>query len=380
MGKTLQVIADRDYDQTRSYHPGEIADGRFADLTNPPSLAALKLHEVLFKAAGAAVADDKWHQLDLARISSTEGMRNLTRRGLIDLFKELRGVVMEYDTAGETVIAGLLDVAKVAFDDGSGPVVVRWKFGESFREVMAQSNYWAIIDRQTALSMTSRYALRLHELVALRVNLDRKASEVFKLDDLRARLGVPKGKLGNWTHLSQKALQPAIAEVNQLARFTVAMRPQKRGRSVVAVELSWEEKADLVDTKSELGRHSVGRKARREGTTETIAEKPAEASGRANVTPPLSTTAKPLKALPEPSLADSGVSTSLEVFPSSGGIHFTPWAEVAHSELPSGRNKPDIDLVAGRFRQWASERGIPLRGPQILPVFEGFCRKWKVQD
>ena len=53
MGKTLQVIGDRAYDDTRSYHPGELADGRFADLTNPPSLAALKLHEVLFKAAGA---------------------------------------------------------------------------------------------------------------------------------------------------------------------------------------------------------------------------------------------------------------------------------------------------------------------------------------
>ena len=36
-GKTLQVIGDRAYDDTRSYHPGELADGRFADLHNPPS-------------------------------------------------------------------------------------------------------------------------------------------------------------------------------------------------------------------------------------------------------------------------------------------------------------------------------------------------------
>lgn len=85
--------------------------------------------------------------------------------------------------------------------------------------------------------MTSRYALRLHELVELRVNLERKASEVFKLDDLRARLGAPAGKLVVGS-LAQKALQPAIAEVNQPSRFSVAMRSQKRGRSVVAVELS----------------------------------------------------------------------------------------------------------------------------------------------
>lgn len=376
MGKTLQVIADRDYDQTRSYHPGEIADGRFADLTNPPSLAALKLHEVLFKAAGAAVADDKWHQINLAQIAGTEGMRNLTRRGLIDLFKELRGVVMEYDTVEGTVVAGLLDVAKVAFEDGSGPIVVRWKFGESFREVVGQSDYWAIIDRQTALSMTSRYALRLHEIIALRANLDRKASEVFKLDDLRARLGVPKGKLVNWTHLSQKALQPAIAEVNQLSRFSVAMQVRKRGRSVVAVELSWEEKSDLAATRSELGRHSAGRTARRTGTVETVVEPPQEAAGSRKGRREGKSPSKPAKALHEAPRAVSGV----DEFPASGGIHFTAWAEVAHTELPGGRNKPDIDMVADRFRQWTAEKGIPLKGSQILPAFEGFCRKWKIRD
>lgn len=376
MGKTLQVIADRDYDQTRSYHPGEIADGRFADLTNPPSLAALKLHEVLFKAAGAAVADDKWHQINLAQIAGTEGMRNLTRRGLIDLFKELRGVVMEYDTVEGTVVAGLLDVAKVAFEDGSGPIVVRWKFGESFREVVGQSDYWAIIDRQTALSMTSRYALRLHEIIALRANLERKASEVFKLDDLRARLGVPKGKLVSWTHLSQKALQPAIAEVNQLSRFTVSMRPQKRGRSVVAVELSWEVKPDLAETKSELGRHSAGRPARRAGTVEAVVETSQEATGRDRGTRKGNVPSKRSTALHEPPRAVYDTSE----FPASGKISFTAWAEVAHSELPGGRNKPDIDMVAGRFRQWAAEKRIPLKGPQILATFEGFCRKWKIQS
>ena len=332
MGKTLQVIGDRAYDDTRSYHPGELADGRFADLHNPPSLAALKLHEVLFKAAGAAVADDRWHQIDLTTLRAIEGMRNYDRRGLVDLFKELRGVVMEYDTDKETVIAGLLDVAKVEFEDGDGPTVVRWKFGEGFREIIAQSDYWAIIDRSAALSMTSRYALRLHELVALRVNLERKASEVFKLDDLRARLGVPSGKLASWNNLNQFALKPAIAEVNQLSRFTVAMRLQKRGRSVVAVELSWEEKSDLAATRSELGRHSAGRTARRAGTVETVVETPQEAvesrkGARQGKSPP-----KPSKALHE---APRPVLT-VDEFPASGGIHFTAWAEVAHAELPGG--------------------------------------------
>lgn len=342
MGKTLKVIADRAYDVTRSYHMGELVDGRFADLTNPPSLAALKLHEVLFKAAGAAVADDKWHQISLADVRAIEGMKNYDRRGLVALFKELRGVVMEYDTPQETVVAGLLDVAKVEFEDGNGRTVIRWKFGEGFREIAAKSDYWAIIDRQTALSMSSRYALRLYEIIALRINLERKSSETFTVEDLRARLGVPVGKLTSWNNFNQFALKPAIAEVNQLARFTITMRPKKRSRTIVAVELAWEEKATLVETKRELNRHSSGRKARRSGTVE-------------NIVPP----------------------APLSSFPASGSIEFSPWKTVAYEVLPTPRR--DLGLVADDFRAWAKAKGISLRDHQIEKIFRGFCRKVKPQ-
>lgn len=335
MGKTLQVIGDRAYDESKSYQPGELADGRFSDLTNPPSLAALKLHEVLFKAAGAAVADDRWHKITFAELRLIQGIKNYDRRGLVNLFKELRGVVMEYDTEKETVIAGLLDVAKVEFENGDGPTIVRWKFGEGFREIVAKSDYWAIIDRSASLAMTSRYALRLHEIVALRANLDHKASEVFKLEDLRARLGVPTGKLVSWGSLSQKALKPAVAEVSQLSRFTVMIEPQKRGRSVVAVKLSWMEKTNLADTKSELNRHSAGRKERQSGKTERI----------------------------------------VQGFPPDGSISFSGWSDLVRIHAP--RPTPDVDMVASRFRSWAVGKGLSLEATNIEAVFIGFCQKWK---
>ncbi len=36
-------------------------------------------------------------------------------------------------------------------------------------------------------------------------------------------------------------------------------------------------------------------------------------------------------------------------------------------------------MVAERFRHWATEKGIPLKGPRILAAFEGFCHKWQVK-
>ena len=80
MGKTLQVIGDRAYDQTRSYHPGELADGRFADLTNPPSLAALKLHdEALAERLVPTVLDLLQDDDRLASLAT--GARRLARPG-----------------------------------------------------------------------------------------------------------------------------------------------------------------------------------------------------------------------------------------------------------------------------------------------------------
>lgn len=334
MGKTLEAIRDRESDATRNYHPGELADGRFADLTNPPTLAALKLHELLFKAAGASVADDRWHQIDMATIRAVPGIKHYDRKGLVRLFRELRAVVMEYDTERETVIAGLLDIAKVEFEDGDGPTVVRWKFGEGFREVVAKSDYWALIDRGAALAMTSRYSLRLHELVSLRAHLTHKASEIFTLDDIRARLGVPEGKLVAWGSLAQKALKPAVDELNQLSRFDVSMVPVKRGRTVTAVELSWRVKRSMAAPKAEQARHSVGRKARRDGTVEHVDIAPS--------------------------------------FPETGGIIYNAhWAAIARENAPGW----DVDTVADRFRRWWLGDGRSLSTKGVEKAFAGFAKR-----
>ena len=55
---------------------GEIADGIYDGhtLDNPPSLAALKLQDLLMKVAGGAICEDRWHEMDLAHIKTIKGM------------------------------------------------------------------------------------------------------------------------------------------------------------------------------------------------------------------------------------------------------------------------------------------------------------------
>ena len=150
---------------------------------------------------------------------------------------------------------------------------IRFEFSPAMRRVIADSTHWASISRRAVLSFESRYSLRLYLWLSLRANL-RKTAEDVSLDDLRAMLGVPAGKLDNWQHLKSRALDPAIAEINHLAGFHASFMPLKQGRRVAGVRLAWslKERAELVKAQKELDRPRIGRKARRAGLVETIAQ------------------------------------------------------------------------------------------------------------
>lgn len=374
MGKTLQVIADRAHDKDRSYRPGELVEGRFDDLTNPPGAMALKLYELMFREAGAALAEDRWHSIDVAAINAEPGMRHFTRRELVDLFKELVGAVMEYRSDTKIVVGSLLEVAEIEVEDG--PAVARWKFGTAFRRLAERSDIWAVIDRSTALAMTSRYALRLHEMIALRANLTHKASETFTLPDLRARLGVPKGKLERWTHLNQFAITPAVDEVNRLSRFAVSAVPKKRGRAVIGVEIFWNVRTHVAEIEADP---APSRPQLAPTPLEDAISRATEAPTTRSKPKPVPNTAKPAKPRQRASKAEKQDLPAGNEFPSQGGIRYRAfWFEIAGSAL--SKPSPDVDMVADDFRAWAGSKGIPLTGPRVKTAFEGFCRNYKIRS
>ena len=81
-------------------------------------------------------------------------------------------------------------------------------------------------------SFSSKYALALYEMVQKRGNLKHKFSEEFPLDRFRSLLGVPQGKLVQFFHLKQRALDPAVLEVNGLGEFGCKVETVYKGRKV----------------------------------------------------------------------------------------------------------------------------------------------------
>ncbi|MEM7007455.1 MAG: replication initiation protein [Pseudomonadota bacterium] len=142
--------------------------------------------------------------------------------------------------------------------------LLHYEIPARLRRIISNSTVFARLKREVMFALSSKYALTLYEMVQKRGNLRYRSSERFSLDELRAVLGVPSGKLTTWSNLSLRALKPATEEVNQLSDFMVELSPIKTGRRVTHVELRWWRKdgASVGETARELSFSKVGRKAR----------------------------------------------------------------------------------------------------------------------
>ena len=333
MGKTLEVAADRAFDQTKTVLPAEVARGVY--MRNAPSLQALKLMHLMIATAGGRMADEVEHRIRLSDIRKIDGMRNHDRASLTPLFGELAAAVLTHDDPDKMVvtIGGLLDEAKIDYrHEASGDLLVSWWFRRTFRRMASESNHWAILDRQTVFHLGSKYSVLLFQHIASLVNLDHIQSKTFTVQELRALLGVPEDKLDRFADLNRRTIQPSIAEINQLSRLTLTATPNKIGRTVASVTISWQVKADPKEAKQELARPKVGRQARRDGAAEAV----------------------------------------VRSFPASGGIEFdTHWKGLKRA---AGCNM-DNTMIAERFRSWCSDKGIALDARNIEQTFQNFCAK-----
>ncbi len=333
MGKTTQVAADRDHDQSKTVLPAEVARGVY--MRNAPSLQALKLMHLMIGTAGGRMADDTIHEIRLSAIRQIEGMKNHDRASLTPLFEELRGAILTHDNPDKmrVTIGGLLDEAVIDYrHELTGDILVSWAFGRSFRRMAEESNHWAILDRQTVFHLGSKYSVLLFQHIASLAGLRHVQEKTFTLADLRAVLGVTGGKLDRFADLNRRAIQPSIAEINHLSRLTLTATPNKIGRSVVSVTIGWVAKNDPITAKREIAGSKIGRKARRDGSAEVVAA----------------------------------------VFPETGGITYSPhWIAIKHA---AGCNMDD-SKIASDFRRFLRDRGIARDAANIEKLFGDFCRK-----
>jgi len=338
------VAADRAYDQTKTVLPSEVAQGVYME--HAPSLRALKLMHLMIGVAGGRMADDTTHQMRLSDVKKIDGMQNHTRQTIVPLFAELRAATIIHDDTEKmrVTIGGLLDETTVDYrHEVSGDILISWGFGRTFRRMAAESNHWAILDRQAVFHLGSKYSVLLFQHIASLQNLKHVTSKRFTVAEIRAVFGISDGKSSRFADLNRNIITPAITEINSdLTRLRLTATYHKIGRTVAEVEIAWEAKEDLTKVKAELDRPKVGRKARRDGTAET------------------------------PALA----------FPDFGSVKDAqPWDRIARDSAPriDGRHVPDLRVLADAFRKWCTEKSIPLDMTSIDKTFTTWCKSYSAR-
>ena len=357
----MQAVIDRSDRENDLVAAGEVLELRFRDGGRALSLRASKLFNLLIKEAGAKATEDIEHSVPIAELN----FPHLERDELVECVRDLVGTTVELRVKAENgrdeiMIDPLLHGVRrpAHIDEEAG--ILYFRLSATLRRVLEQSNHWAVLSRKAILAFESRYSLRLHEIIAIRAGLDKKHSEIFPLDDLRLRLGVPRGKFKLWADFRRFVLQRAVDEVNQLSAFKVDFEPIKKQRAFVAVKLEWEMHGTegRAAVARELEASRVGRKARREGKVEEIINQPAEGG------------AGPQS--PAPGLAKQ---PWMRVFPISGSIHVDKWGDVVRKYAPAPT--PDVDIVAAAFRRSCERSGDRLDAGNVYEHFVSFCKKWK---
>jgi hypothetical protein len=251
---------------------GELVEARFARGAAPSGAARKVLALLIHQAAG-----DAWkpgpHSI---RKRDLRGSHDSNDR-LDKIFDELQRTLLRMETVAPDGRPADLVAPVMAYriehredDDRS---LIWWEFSDLARTVMQGSDYFAALNRGTILAFESRYATTLYERGCLLVNR-RDPRWRGTVDDLREVMGVATAKYRDWADIRRKVVEPACAEVNQLAHFVATYRVDAGPRGKVgAIEFIFRKKdlPAIEAARREMEVSRIGRKARRQGTVVKIA-------------------------------------------------------------------------------------------------------------
>ena len=267
VGRTMRAAhqAARTLPNTEVVKAGELVEARFAKGSSPSAAARKMLALLIQKAAG-----DAWkpgpHTIFKREL---RGSHNSNDR-LNDAFDELQGTLLRIEITAPDGRAAALVAPVVAYriehleDDDKARVW--WEFSEPARRAMQGSDHYAAMNRAALLAFESRYSVTLYERGALLAGR-RNSHWRGTVNELREVLGIPINRYRDWGGIRQKVLEPACAEVNQLADFACGWKVEQGPRNkVLAVELWFrlKDQTERAATDRELDETRNGRKARRD--------------------------------------------------------------------------------------------------------------------
>jgi hypothetical protein len=163
------------------------------------------------------------HHIPIARIThlfSEHGCDSSTR-WLWDSAKRLskthiEWINIEHNKKKAVGFSVLLASAVIEKDHKSGLYTFSYTIPEPLCRLLQDPEQYGRIRTQVLLSLSSKYAVSLYEVLTTVVNR-KKAELKLTLEQLRQILKIPEDKLNKWSHIKMRALDPAVEELNSRA-------------------------------------------------------------------------------------------------------------------------------------------------------------------
>ena len=154
-----------------------------------------------------------------------------------------------------------------------------YSFDRRLVAVLRNSVKFGKLELAVMAAFSSKYALALYEHVSRRVNLSHMWMQEYEIDELREVLGVQDGTLKAFGNFKQRALVPALKEVNHWAKFRVTATYKKTGQRVTKIVLHWhyKDREGRALAQSQLIQTRENRKASLKDIKETVVILQAEA-------------------------------------------------------------------------------------------------------
>ena len=221
-----------------------------------------------------AAAGDAWkpepHRIAKKDLRGTHKAMDRVRPA----FEELMGVWFSHaDTLGKAkstrmfhLLEGINDQ-----DDETASAFVEFTFTARARQMLERSEVYARLSREAIIKFQSRYSLRLYEIGAA-IYCKRDPTWAGEVGELRKLLHVTPDTYPNFSDFRKRVLEPAKAEIAQLAEFDFSWEEITSGRQVRRIRMVFTAKpgSAALAAAEENDRHSAGRKPRREGDVEHI--------------------------------------------------------------------------------------------------------------
>ncbi len=237
--------------------------------TGTLSLQDRRIMNVLYANAGGQLCDEVTHVIGIAELRGSHKGGERVKDSILRLMKTVVEVPTR-DKKGRPAVklVQILSDTTLSDEDDNPTGQVLYSFSRGMREIIKDSTLWGRVRQAVVFAFTSKYSLALYELVTTRINLKYIWQEEFAVEDFRAILGVPDGKLERIPNLLQRVIQPAVMEVGEMADFGVNIDLIRKGGQmrglVTGFRVSWWRKNgdELKKAFDELNRPKVGRLAR----------------------------------------------------------------------------------------------------------------------